>query len=311
MILLWGLRNDSPLALVAERLEERGAPYLFLSHADVLDCHVEVDYDATAGTAVGGELEVLGKSYSLAEFSAFYPRPYDCTEFPHFADFEPDGPELRHAALFEDILWGFAERTPARVLNRPSTMLSNGSKPYQALLIRDSGFDVPETRITTDPEAARRFEADFSDVVYKSISGQRSIVGSTAGLVEERWSDLRWCPTQFQRRIPGVDYRVHVVGRRAFATRIMTGSVDYRYGSADYRAVELPPELEARCIRLAGDLGLELAGIDLRRTPKGRWYCFEVNPSPAYSCYESATGQPISEAIADLLTQRGCGDLAL
>jgi hypothetical protein len=30
-------------------------------------------------------------------------------------------------------------------------------------------------------------------------------------------------------------------------------------------------------------------------------YCFEVNPSPAYSYYESHTGQPISAALARYL----------
>jgi D-alanine-D-alanine ligase-like ATP-grasp enzyme len=29
-----------------------------------------------------------------------------------------------------------------------------------------------------------------------------------------------------------------------------------------------------------------VAGIDLRRTPSGEWYCFEVNPSPAYSWFD-------------------------
>ena len=43
---------------------------------------------------------------------------------------------------------------------------------------------------------------------------------------------------------------------------------------------------------------LPLAGIDLRRTPDGRYVCFEVNPSPAFSFYERRTGLPIAHAIA-------------
>ena len=45
-----------------------------------------------------------------------------------------------------------------------------------------------------------------------------------------------------------------------------------------------------------------LAALDLRRTPDGEWYCFEVNPSPGFTYYESNTGQPIAAAIAGLLT---------
>ena len=35
--------------------------------------------------------------------------------------------------------------------------------------------------------------------------------------------------------------------------------------------------------------------------PDGRYYCFEVNPSPAFSYYELDTGQQIAASIAALL----------
>ncbi len=44
-----------------------------------------------------------------------------------------------------------------------------------------------------------------------------------------------------------------------------------------------------------------MAGIDLRLDPEGRWYCFEVNPSPGYSFFQEHTGQRIDRAIARLL----------
>jgi glutathione synthase/RimK-type ligase-like ATP-grasp enzyme len=50
-------------------------------------------------------------------------------------------------------------------------------------------------------------------------------------------------------------------------------------------------------------MDLVLAGIDLRLTPDGRWFCFEVNPSPAFNYYQSATGQPIAAALTRLLMQ--------
>jgi hypothetical protein len=36
-------------------------------------------------------------------------------------------------------------------------------------------------------------------------------------------------------------------------------------------------------------------------TPEGEWFCFEVNPSPAFLYYQQATGQPIATAVAGLL----------
>jgi glutathione synthase/RimK-type ligase-like ATP-grasp enzyme len=57
------------------------------------------------------------------------------------------------------------------------------------------------------------------------------------------------------------------------------------------------------CVNLAAGLGLAFAGIDLKITPDHAGvYCFEVNPSPAFSYYESQTGQPISRAVADYLS---------
>jgi D-alanine-D-alanine ligase-like ATP-grasp enzyme len=40
----------------------------------------------------------------------------------------------------------------------------------------------------------------------------------------------------------------------------------------------------------------------LFKTEDGRWYCFEVNPSPGFSYFENLTGQPIAKAIATYLT---------
>ena len=63
----------------------------------------------------------------------------------------------------------------------------------------------------------------------------------------------------------------------------------------------LPPTVAEACLRLARRLDLLLAGIDLKETPDGEYYCFEVNPSPGFLYYEQYTGQPISTALADLL----------
>jgi glutathione synthase/RimK-type ligase-like ATP-grasp enzyme len=63
----------------------------------------------------------------------------------------------------------------------------------------------------------------------------------------------------------------------------------------------LPPHVVRGCLELARRMDLLLAGIDLRETPDGEYYCFEVNPSPGFLYYEQATGQPISAALADLL----------
>jgi len=106
--------------------------------------------------------------------------------------------------------------------------------------------------------------------------------------------------------------RVHVVGTSHFATAVDSDADDYRYASRDgadlaLAPFELPPELAGRLVEISRKMGLLVAGIDLRVTEDGEWFCFEVNPSPGFTFYEEATGQPIAAAIADLLTQRRPG----
>jgi glutathione synthase/RimK-type ligase-like ATP-grasp enzyme len=190
--------------------------------------------------------------------------------------------------------------------------MSNHSKPYQALLVRKCGLLIPPTLVTNDPEEARRFIDEWGgDVIYKSASGVRSIVRRLGPEQLKRLPLLRHAPSQFQAFIPGDNVRVHTVGERVFATRVRSTAVDYRYAQREgadvqMEAMELPSEVASACLRLADSMGLLFAGIDLKVTDAGEYYCFEVNPSPGFLYYEQYTGQPISTALADLLLQ-GCG----
>jgi glutathione synthase/RimK-type ligase-like ATP-grasp enzyme len=299
MILLWGIPSDDPLRSVEQALHRAGAPFAFLDQRAVLDTEVELIVDGE----VAGNLRVGDQRIDLGEVTAAYLRPLEIRRMPAVAQAGANSAEERHALNVEDALISWAELTPARVLNRFSAMATNTSKPYQAALIRDCGFTVPETLITTDPEAIRELHARHGEVIYKSVSGTRSIVSRLGPEQMTRLDDLHWCPTQFQEYIPGIDHRVHVVGEEVFACEIHSTADDFRYaarqgGATEMHACELPEECAARCRTLAAYLGLPFAGIDLRRTPDGDWCCFEVNPSPGFTYFQEATGQRIDEAVA-------------
>jgi glutathione synthase/RimK-type ligase-like ATP-grasp enzyme len=118
---------------------------------------------------------------------------------------------------------------------------------------------------------------------------------------ETRMADVRFCPTQFQGYVAGTDVRVHVVGDAVFACEVSSTATDYRYpGDADVarKAIELPKEIAERCRAVTKQLGLVVAGIDLRRA-KQDWVCFEVNPSPAFTYFD--LDGAIAIAIAKLL----------
>jgi len=96
-----------------------------------------------------------------------------------------------------------------------------------------------------------------------------------------------------------------VVGNEWFATSVASEATDYRYGGDAVMApFPIPQQLGNLLIKVTADMGLLVAGVDLRRTPGGGWYCFEVNPSPGFTFYEDHTGQRIGAAISRLLRGR-------
>lgn len=302
MILLCGIRSETSQARLVRALDEHGAPYRFLNQRRARESVIRLEHDS-GGTTLDGVLEHDGWSLALHEVTGLYLRFMDDRLLPELAGEPPGSPVRAACRALHDLIGQWAEVADARVLNRYSAMGSNFSKPYQLQLIAEHGLGVPDTLVTNDPELVRAFLAEHGRVIYKSISSERSIVKELDAADLERLDAIRWCPVQFQAYVEGTDVRVHTIGERVFATAITTSATDYRYAhrggaEASFEAIELPAEIAARCVALARGLGLGFAGIDLRLTPGGRAVCFEVNPSPVYSYYESHTGQPIAAAVA-------------
>ncbi|HJR75353.1 MAG TPA: hypothetical protein VJ805_00195 [Nitrospiraceae bacterium] len=302
LVLLWGLLEDTPLSAVQAALHRRGATTFLVDQYAILNTAMALNVDAS----IGGTIRIGSRLCRLSEVSGAYVRAYDSRRLLNGRQARPNGAACRHALALDESISAWLELTPAVVVNRLTAMAGNGSKPYQALQIRSIGFEVPDTLITTDPAAATAFWEKHGVVVYKSVSSVRSIVSRLKPDHRDRLADIRWCPTQFQEYVPGTDIRVHIVGSRVFACEILSEADDYRYAgrqggeTAVYPCV-LPDECADRCVALAAAMGLLVAGIDLRRTADGRWFCFEVNPSPGFTYYQDQTGHLIDEAIADLL----------
>jgi glutathione synthase/RimK-type ligase-like ATP-grasp enzyme len=303
MILLCGIPSETPLAMVGSELERMGADFRILNQRHVANC--ALSWEVSRGE-ITGTLDLEGESFDVRSIDGAYVRLMDDRLLPELRGLGEDSPERRRSRAFHDALYRWLELAPGRVVNRSGPQGSNSSKPYQAQLIAASGFLVPETLITNDPACVTEFASERSAIIYKSTSGIRSIVQEFGETDRERLELIRWCPVQFQERIPGVDVRVHVVGEEAFPTRIVSDVLDYRYakkqgGRAELEAVELAEHVVERCVLLAKKLMLPFVGIDLKVTPDDEVYCFEVNPCPAFSYFEANTGQPIARAVARYL----------
>jgi glutathione synthase/RimK-type ligase-like ATP-grasp enzyme len=281
-VLLWGRAAEPVIDATARACARLGVDA------------VAADGEELVSIDLGGDLVTRhGQRVSLAGVTGMLVRP--------------EGRVTSAAAIAGyQALSAWAELTPAAVLNRPSAAASNRSKPYQLGPIRAAGFAVPDTLITTSPDDVHAFWAEHHKIVYKSVSGVRSVVATLDPEHMARLDDVAACPTQFQQFIDGIDHRVHVISDTVLACRIESTAVDYRYpaasgGTTTMSAVILRDDVEDRCRRLTRTLGLSLAGIDLKLDPYGQWWCLEVNTAPGFIWFETHTGLPISDAVANLL----------
>src|SRR5262249_44645613 len=141
----------TPFDAVRRELERTRAPLVVLDQRD-----------AAAGFDVR----------SIDDIQSYFARPYNPADALENADYATR--VAAHAWQLE--LYASLEIAEQLVINRPSAIATNSSKPFQAELIRQAGFDVPATLVTTTPEDARAFIAEHRSVVYKSVSDLRSVV---------------------------------------------------------------------------------------------------------------------------------------
>lgn len=288
--------EDDPLAMTLAALGQAGADFVFLDHRQIFTSEIEYSFGGD-----GSERCLVsqgGRTLDLSRVRVAYPRGSDIFDYDELRGRPSDDPLAVRALAFEALLMAYLDSSDALVINRSGPAASNNSKPYQLSIIRRAGLLVPETFISNRRADVDGFLSRNPDSIFKSISGVRSIVRRVSLKHRGSLDNVDWCPTLFQRVVPGVNYRAHVIADQIFAVRLESDELDYRYGRTTMAPAELPAEVSESCLRLNRLLGLHFSGIDLMRTPEDEWYCFEVNTSPGFSYFEQGAGQPISETLA-------------
>ena len=302
MILITGIPSEPPVQLVTEAAEKSGVAYLLFNQRNAHLYELSLKYAQNIFTGI---LQIDGKEYYLSELTGIYIRMMDNWLLPEVRNkifnYIGEIPAHKSDSIHKQLL-AWMEVATCRILNRPWAMLSNLSKPYQAQIISAAGFMIPPTCITNDPGAVMKFKNEYKELIFKSISSVRSIVKELDPGRIKTLLRIKYLPTQFQKKLEGINIRVHVVGDVLFATKVESEAIDYRYAGRENKEVkltplELPSAIEKRCFKLSKLLNLPLCGIDLFKTNRDQFYCFEVNPSPGYSYYQQNTGQDIATAI--------------
>jgi glutathione synthase/RimK-type ligase-like ATP-grasp enzyme len=207
---------------------------------------------------------------------------------------------------------GLWQLLDARWMNNPTADDAASRKARQLRVAAEVGLQVPRTLITSDPERARGFIEHIAPAraIYKTFSCTHAIWRETRLLGPDEMTHLdavRVAPVIFQEFIPAeCDLRITAVGGTLFAAAIRSvadGLIDFRMsvGDAALSVEQLPRQLTDRLRKLLQRLGLVYGAIDVRRTPDGQYYFFEVNTAGEFLFIEERTGQPIARALADWL----------
>jgi ribosomal protein S6--L-glutamate ligase len=140
---------------------------------------------------------------------------------------------------------------------------------------------------------------DGVEVVSADRAGRRRIAErlETEGAVYLQ----AWVPN------PGRDLRLFVVGRRVVGAieRIAQDGVVVANVSrgAQVRPVRRDAQIEEMAVAATGALGLDWAGVDVVRGPRGP-QVIEVNGNPSWQGILEATGEDMAEPIAEHVLAR-------
>ena len=251
-----------------------------------------------------------GRSYALHEVtSVWWRRP----QVPDLTSVTDPQVNLFTANEWNEAINGLWQLLRARWMNDPNRDDAASRKARQLRVAAEVGLEVPRTLITSDPRRAREFVGGCGcgKVIYKTFSCTHAIWRETRLLGPEHQAHLdavRVAPVIFQEFIPAEsDLRITAVGGKLFPAAIRTpardGLIDFRMtvGEAALSPEQLPAEVSDRLLDLMERLGLVYGAIDMRRTPDGKYYFFEVNTAGEFLFIEDRTGQPIALAIADWL----------
>jgi hypothetical protein len=190
-----------------------------------------------------------------------------------------------------EAMTGFWDALPITWVSPPRSVELSMMKTWQLPAARAAGLEVPRTMVTSDPGQARAFidRIGLGNVICKAFSATQDNWRETRMIGEAEYGLLdrvAVAPVIFQEFVPAeVDLRVTVVGERLFAAAI--------------HSQELPYPLDFRLF-LDRDPGVRMEPTELpAEVEQG---LLRVNPSGQWRFVEDMTGQPISAAMARLLT---------
>src|SRR5262245_17789843 len=186
-------------------------------------------------------------------------------------------------------LLGILYASGCRVVNSIEAEDRAARKILQLEIARSCGFQIPKTLVTNDPAEVLAFTDQVKgQVIYKPQTDAKYHMAETRLLdatAMDKLDSVSLAPVIFQEFVPAsFDIRLVVAGKKLFATKVISQKnrpkIDWRIDLlVPMEPIAVPDGVAEPTYKLMTQLGLDYGALDLRVTPKGEIYFFEVNPS--------------------------------
>ncbi|MCK6611821.1 MAG: hypothetical protein L6Q78_12375 [Bacteroidia bacterium] len=303
MILIITHKTDFTADFVINKLNQRGIAYKRLNCEDIFKDEYKIKLNSNFTYSILGE-----EKYKSVWFRR--------TKLPEIKGLKREEKLYilyETESLFENI---FSTLT-ANWLSSPSAVYEAENKLLQLKTAIKIGFNIPQTLITNSKQELKQFYSDCNhDIILKPISQTRiqynegSAFIFTNPIPEDYITNIEsydLTPCIYQKNIPKeYELRVTVVGDLVFSAAVYSQADeetknDWRKKKLKFEPVEIPNEIQQKCITLLKELDLKFGAIDLIKTPNEEYVFLEINPNGQWAWIETQTGQKISDAIINQL----------
>jgi len=205
-------------------------------------------------------------------------------------------------------------------INNPQRTFDAENRLNQLLLAQNIGFSIPETVITNEMEAAKKFFKKFRKStivkvlhhhdVYLNQKSYRFLTNNIETSHLPKFDEITYAPVIFQKKIENdSEIRITVVNDKTFSCRISTGQEKHNFSDLHkikekeliFSEINIGKKMEKLCINLNRKLGLLVSSIDLVQSKNGELFFLEINPIGDWNWIEKHTNLPITKSIFDLM----------
>ncbi len=248
--------------------------------------------------------------YNLLDFTDIY---YRRPELPTYSDSDLTSGEKSffQVEIYYTLEGVYRLLSDKHWFNNVFAIRNAENKIYQLLLAKEIGLTIPKTLISNHYNSVERF-LDSGNHIVKPVHNARIMDGEKSKIVytseiklkvikEEIEININYLQNKIEKEC---DIRATFVGRKCFAVSIDSQkmeetSVDWRKGEhiLQHTPIELPRDVQAKCIILMEKLGLNYGAIDFILDKEGNYVFLEINPNGQWAWIEHLTGLPISKEI--------------